>query len=218
MGIVCRLFTGLLFEAAYMKGCNRYSKLIKVCFGEKASKGFQFFLFVYIFGVMISYYILIAQMLANIVKHFVEMDESQLRMYIIISVAVLSFPLMLQRDFTKLQFISIFGFTILIFIILLVIVETPFYLKYQSPVIELNKTNPYLIVTLVLNVFSYTCSGFVFEVSGQLKYSSKRRIHKVHNRFYAILIILQVLLCAFAYISSGSKLTDIVLYRDSYDG
>lgn len=82
---------------------------------------------------------------------------------------------------------------------------------------KLNKTNPYLIVTLVLNVFSYTCSGFVFEVSGQLKYSNKRRVHKVHDRFYAVLIILQVLLCAFAYISSGDKLTDIVLYRDSYN-
>ena len=101
IGIICRYFTKLLFKAAYIKRCNRYSKLIKVCFGEKASKNFQFFLFLYLFGVLISYYILISQMLVNIVRGSIEMDESKLRVYAILIVCVLSFPLMVQRDFNK---------------------------------------------------------------------------------------------------------------------
>ena len=94
IGIICRLCTRLLFEAAYMRGCNRYSKLIKECFGETSSKCFQLFLFLYLFGVIISYQILIGQMIVNIIKVFTDVDESQLRVYVIMAVTVISFPLM----------------------------------------------------------------------------------------------------------------------------
>lgn len=50
----------LLFLAAKMQKVDRYVDLIEKCFGKKVASGFSIVMIVYIFGVIISYEILIA--------------------------------------------------------------------------------------------------------------------------------------------------------------
>lgn len=63
------------------------------------------------------------------------LSDDWLRVVIIGVVMVCNFPLTYQRDFSKLSFVSSIGFALILYIILMVIVETPFYMiqkDYQS--------------------------------------------------------------------------------------
>ena len=63
---------------------------------------------------------------------------------------------------------STIGFGLIMYIILMVIIETPFYMThkdYKADTIVYQKWNIFFIVNFVLNIFAFTCTSFLFEVT-----------------------------------------------------
>jgi len=86
------------------------------------------FIFIYTLGVMISYYILIATMVTQVINRFTDINEDTLRIVIIIVVAIMIFPLSAKRDLSSLNYVSLTGILAIFYIVLVIVIETPFYL------------------------------------------------------------------------------------------
>ncbi len=61
-------------------------------------------------------------------ESYLTMSDDNWRVLIILVVILLNYPLTVQRDFSKLSFVSVIGFGLIIYIILLVVAETPLYI------------------------------------------------------------------------------------------
>ncbi len=59
-GLLTLFCLNMLFEAARMQKVDRYVDLIDKCFGKRIATAFSIVMLIYIFGVIVSYEILIA--------------------------------------------------------------------------------------------------------------------------------------------------------------
>jgi sodium-coupled neutral amino acid transporter 11 len=221
-----------------------YSKLVKTLYGRWLSLLLDFTMLIYIFGVMILYQVILYKLLGGVVNEFGGYGYESLDKFftksfwsgydykfpIMFSVALfVVMPLCLLKNISKMRFNSIFGIFSLFLLIVIIIVETPWYFsdylnnKYISSdetthlnVWDASKGftyNLYFFKGTATLFYAYSCHVGAFPVYKELKNNVLRRIKKVFARsvildgtFYAIVGLT-------GYLSNPIDTPDLIIER-----
>lgn len=150
-------------------------------------------------------------------KHF-----GQFNFYSCIFIGIVYFILIMQKSLDKFRYISFYSFIVFIYIILVLIIEMPFYYKELKKDSE-NNFNFYNLTfsgffqNLGLSIFAYNCLTLFTDVTKTVKVPSKKRLRTIFFRTFIILLILLLLIGLVGYISVGeknAKLLDLIIYRE----
>ena len=150
---------------------KNYSKVVKTILGNKLGIFMDCNIALYLFGALISFQVIIYQVLGAVVYDIMEMagkiDKSvypnyvkykeeywtqklYLKFPIMLGIAALVFPLCLLKDVSKMRIPSLIGVLALVYSIIVVVVESFFFLfnEHKSKVGDMNWIN-------ITNAFSY---------------------------------------------------------------
>lgn len=232
-----------------------YSKLVFHVFGKCFSMVLDITILIYIFGILISYQV-ISNRIFNIVYDFLgsfiyycfinKEDYSNYdkqggwkeqvwkHAYLIypimfgISILIL-IPLCLLKDISKMRFASLAGICIILYSIIVVTIEFPFffydYLTTDDPK-KSEKINLFDISTGFTDqllffkgagtiFFAYTCHVGAFPVYKTLKNNGLRRIQKVFRRSIILDTVLYVLIGICGYLSVPYDVPALIINRTS---
>ena len=153
------------------------------------------------------------------INRFTTIDEDTLRLIIILVVAVIIFPLSAKRDMSSLNYVSLTGILAIFYIVLVIVIETPFYIADYHPKhdlkIEYFKLNMNFMISFTLNLYSYTCCQCLFEIHSEITEPTLRRSYKIIDRSIIIETSVYLVLGITAYMSTLDKTPDVVLTRDT---
>jgi len=98
---------------------------------------------------------------------------------------LICFPLCLPRELNKLRYASLLSIVTIMYTILVVLIEFPFYMKQnlfdieEPMVIKWAKMDTEFFVAASMTFLAYTCQQNVFTVYSEMERPSERRIKKV---------------------------------------
>ena len=145
-------------------------------------------------------------------------------------VAILVYPLCLLKDISKMRIPSLIGVLALVYSIIVVIIESFFYLIKENknpeggfnwiditPAFDVNRGIPFFggISTVF---YLYSCHAGAFPVYKTLRNNTTRRIKKVFRRSILLDIFIYFFIAASSYITSPSKPPELILYSPNLKG
>ena len=143
-----------------------YSQLCKLAGGPKLAMFLNVCILVYIFGVLISYQIIITQLFKYCINKFGVSDElsdsTEMSVYFIVPMVVfLLYPLCVKRDMSAFRYVSLLSLGALTYTAIVLIIELPTYynhfkdVKDNAPVAFYIDWN--LFTGMAMTFYSYTC-------------------------------------------------------------
>ena len=132
---------------------------------------------------------------------------------------VLILPMCLLTQISELSYASLLSICSIGYLIVVVIIETPFYLKNFQPIAPLvwfsgNINNIFSAFIIVL--FAFICQAGVFVVLNELQQPTLRRMRKVTKRSVATDFVFYMIVAFFGYISTKGSTVDMITDRDPY--
>ena len=134
---------------------------------------------------------------------------------------VLVLPLSLKRNLSSLNYVSLFGIVAIFYIMMVIIIEMPYYVTSYWSVKKLSpsdivyiKVDANLLISFTVNLLSYTCCQIVFELRDELSKPTIKRTFKVLDRSIFIETALYILIGLFGYMSSLSNTPQVLLTRE----
>ena len=228
-----------------------YSKVVKLTLGNKVGIYVDCNITIYLLGAVISFQVIIYQILGSIIydimKIFNKLDtekydtfekfkenywrkELSIKFPVMFGVALLVFPLCLLKDVSKMRFASLIGVLALIYSIIVIIIESFFFLKYKNwdLLSEMNWFDIRKSFSVddgipffggVATVFYiYSCHAGAFPVYKTLRNNTTRRIKKVFRRSILLDIMVYVCVAAASFITSPINPPELILYRENLEG
>ena len=154
LGGMCAYWTLVMMIKAGRTTKERdYSKVVKAILGNKVGVYVDCNITIYLLGAVISFQVIIYQILGSIIydimKIFDKIDKEKyptfevfkedywrkkliIKFPVMLGVAALVFPLCLLRDVSKMRFASLIGVLALIYSIIVIIIESFFFLKNKN--------------------------------------------------------------------------------------
>jgi len=234
----------IMIMASRKSGAKDYSKLVFIIFGKGLSSFLDLIILIYIFGILVSYQVIIYDFLGNTVYSlFISQNdypsyennfkpEFWKKAYIIYPImygiaSVILMPLCLLKDIGKMRFISLFGIISLLYTILVIVCEFPFYFHdYLTNPLKKDKSinwydisvgftsSLYFFQGASVFFFSYTCHAGAFPVFKSLKNNIQRRVEKVFRRSVIFDALLYILVGLCGYLSvPDSKVPALIINR-----
>ena len=230
---------------------KNYSKVVKTILGQKVGVFMDVNIALYLFGALISFQVIIYQMLGAVVYDILDMmgniDKTEYPNYVkykeeywsqklylkfplMIGVALLVFPLCLLKDISKMRLASLFGVLALVYSIIVVIIESFFYLFNENlslvskmnwidirPAFDINAGVPFFggIATVF---YIYSCHAGAFPVYKTLRNNTTKRIKKVFRRSILLDVMVYFTIAAASYITSPLEPPELILYRQNLTG
>ena len=230
---------------------KNYSRVVKTILGKKVGVYMDVNIALYLFGVLISFMVINYQMIGAVVYDILKIigtigpndyenytdyydnywsTKYYLKFPIMFGVTALVFPLCLLTDISKMRIPSLIGVMALIYSILVIIVESFFYLFNEhlpkgeeinwydiTPAFSWKEGLPFFggISTVF---YLYSCHAGAFPVYKALRNNTTRRIKKVFRRSILLDICIYFTIAAASFITSPIKPPDIILYRKNLDG
>ena len=230
---------------------KNYSKVVKTILGQKVGVFMDVNIALYLFGALISFQVIIYQMLGAVVYDILDMmgniDKTEYPNYVkykeeywsqklylkfplMIGVALLVFPLCLLKDISKMRLASLFGVLALVYSIIVVIIESFFYLFNENlslvskmnwidirPAFDINAGVPFFggIATVF---YIYSCHAGAFPVYKTLRNNTTKRIKKVFRRSILLDVMIYFTIAAASYITSPLEPPELILYRPNLSG
>ena len=230
---------------------KNYSKVVKTILGKKVGIYMDANIALYLFGVLISFMVIMYQVVGSVVFDIgiaigkIGADEyddfsayhekywSQqyyLKFPIMFGITILVIPLCLLKDISKMRIPSLIGVMALIYSILVIIVESFFYLINENipsgesmnwydirPAFSWGDGLP--IFGGISTVFYlYSCHAGAFPVYKALRNNTTRRIKKVFRRSILLDICIYFTVAAASFITSPFKPPELILYRKNLSG
>ena len=235
------------------KNCKEknYSKVVKEVLGNKLGYFMDANLALYLFGALVSFQVIIYQVLGAVVYDILEIvdkiDKKEypdyvtykeeywsqklyLKFPIMLGIAALVFPLCLLKDISKMRLASLFGVLALVYSIIVVIIESFFYLFNENwdKIGEMNWINISNAFSLEAGVpffggistvfYIYSCHAGAFPVYKTLRNNTTRRIKKVFRRSIILDICVYFTIAAASFITSPINPPELILYRPNLSG
>ena len=252
LGGLCAYWTlYMMIKAGKTTQERDYSKVVKVILGKKAGIYVDCNITIYLLGAVISFQVIIYQIIGSIyydIRKIINKDytkqyetfekfkeeywrkELKIKFPIMFGVAALVFPLCLLKDVSKMRFASLIGVLALIYSIIVILIESPFYLKKNNWDL-INQMNWFDIRKAfsiddgipffggVATVFYiYSCHAGAFPVFKTLKNNTTRRIKKVFRRSILLDIMVYTLVAAASFITCPLDPPELILYRENLKG
>ena len=132
----------LMIKAAQNTKTRDYSRLVRESLGKHLAVFLDFVILLYIFGVLISYQVIIYTTAGRVFHElsgqsgtFEEFSEAKwntnlYKFPIMFSVCVVLIPLCMLKDISRMRFISMFSVCSLLYVIVLILVESPSYYSH----------------------------------------------------------------------------------------
>jgi amino acid permease len=203
----------ILLESGIRSKIMDYNGLIVKTMGKKMDIFYDINNFILCLGVIMSYQYIVYEFILDLGQDFFGLERTKLnKLYIMLfCMIVIQIPMNLLKDISKLQYASIIGTVALVYSILLIVAEMPFYMmNYLS-----EKPFPSLfrgiswnyLDTFATFMFGFCAHNGIFQVFDELSRPSTRRYYKVLNRSFVIELFLYTSI-AFAGFFSTFYTTD----------
>ena len=230
---------------------KNYSKVVKTILGKKVGVYMDVNIALYLFGVLISFMVIMYQVVGSVVfdieiatgkldagkyedfSAFHEEYWSQqyyLKFPIMFGITILVIPLCLLKDISKMRIPSLIGVMALIYSILVIIVESFFYLINENlpsgepmnwydirPAFSWSDGLP-IFGGMSTVFYIYSCHAGAFPVYKALRNNTTRRIKKVFRRSILLDICIYFTVAAASFITSPFKPPELILYRKNLSG
>ena len=227
---------------------KNYSKVVKTILGKKVGVYVDINIALYLFGALISFMVIIYQLIGAVVydimrlagnesakeyESFIDFKDQYwretkyLKFPIMFGVTILVLPLCLLKDISKMRIPSLIGVLALVYSIIVVVVESFFYLfnEHWDERNEMNWYNPkrafsysegipfFGVLSTVF--YLYSCHAGAFPVYKSLRNNTTRRIKKVFQRSILLDICIYFCIAAASFLTEPFDKIDIILYRDN---
>ena len=218
----------LLVNAALKENVLDYDKLIELKMGKGMVIFYDIHNIIFTMGVIMSYQKGIFEFGLQLLQIFFGIDPNDhyVKLYLLgSSFLFIQVPLVLLKNIAKLQYASIVATISLIFCVVVVDAEMPFYLyhyikdKKTIPIIEKFDwhTNNYFD-TFATFLFGFSCHNGILQVLNELKNPIQRRCDKVLRNAFAIEIVLYGSISLCGYFSTFRETPDYFLTRPNLPG
>jgi amino acid permease len=139
---------------------------------------------------------------------------------------LLIFPVCLLKDISKMRFASMFGICALIYSILVVVIESPWFFSKKdlseanwfniSNGFKIDDTNILEFFNAIATVFFiYSCHPGAFPVYKSLKFNFPKRINTVFLRSIILDLIIYLLVAICGFITNPKNPPDLIVYREA---
>jgi amino acid permease len=236
--------TGLIRSSRTVHGVD-YSPTVRAIVGNCAAVLIDVIIVIYLFGVFVQYMVIIYSLVGRtIFELFIGTDEYEnfdqyekevwdgaiLKFPIMFGITLLISPVCLLKDISKMRFASMFGICALIYSILVVVIESPWFLihyldnyKEDDPDTHANWFDISKGFTKELNFFTgvatvfftFTCHPGAFPVFKTLKNHTEKRINTCFFRSIILDFIIYVFIAVTGFITAPLKPQSLVIYRES---
>ena len=233
-----------LIKAGRLVKSEDYSPSVKRIIGKGPSIFIDIIIVVYLFGVFIQYQVIIYSLIGRTFYEFFFKDDyknfdtyenevwdsAKLKYPIMFGTTLLISPLCLLKDISKMRFASMFGVCALIYSILVVVFETPWFFKdYLEKYDEKNSkthANWFNIkkgFTSELNFFTgmatfffcYSCHPGAFPVYKTLKNNNKNKVNTVIFKSICLDLIIYILIAICGFMTAPTNPQPLIIYRES---
>jgi len=227
---------------------KNYSKVVKTILGKKVGVYVDINIALYLFGALISFMVIIYQLIGAVVydimrlagnesakeyESFIDFKDQYwretkyLKFPIMFGVTLLVLPLCLLKDISKMRIPSLIGVLALVYSIIVVVVESFFYLfnEHWDERNEMNWYNPKRAFSYEEGIpffgglstvfYLYSCHAGAFPVYKSLRNNTTRRIKKVFQRSILLDICIYFCIAAASFLTEPFDKIDIILYRDN---
>ena len=230
---------------------KNYSRVVRAILGKRIGVFLDFNIALYLFGALISFQVIIYQVIGAVVYDIMDMigkinkeeypnyvtykekywsDNLFLKFGVMSGVAALVSPLCLLKDLSKMRVASLIGVLALVYSIIVVIIESFFYLFNEnwnligkmnwidlSKAFSLDAGVPFF-GGLATVFYIYSCHAGAFPVYKTLRNNTTRRIKKVFRRSIILDICVYTTIAAASFITSPLEPPELILYRPNLSG
>jgi amino acid permease len=236
----------LMIKSAQNSSTRDYSRLVRESLGKFPAVLLDGTILLYIFGVLISYQVIIYSIAGRVFFElsgksgtFDEFNNTtwNTNLYkfpIMFTVCVILSPLCMLKDISRMRFASLFSVSSLLYVILIIIVESPSYYKHYLNNIRTEDPSTHenwyditkafgndllFFPSLATMFFSFTCHVGAFPVYKTLKDSIKvRRVYKVFKRSIILDLVLYYLVGITGFLTSPVNAPSLIIYREPKGG
>ena len=239
--------TGFIKAARNFKGkeFEDYSLAVKGIVGSQAGIFIDVIIVFYVFGVFVQYQVIIYSLIGRTIYEFFAdqdkypkfkdyeedvWDSAKIKFPIMFGTTLLVTPLCLLKDISKMRFASTFAVCALIYCILVVVIQTPWFFKDYLDKYDKDDSDTHANwfditkgFTSKLNFFTgiatvffcYTCHPGAFPVFKTLKNHTEKRINTVFFRSICLDIVIYVLVAICGFMTAPTNPKSLIIYRET---
>ena len=238
-GIINHWTLNILGDAYKKYKINKYEELVTKLYNEKFTLFLSIIIIFNQIGMVILYQVILYKLLGGIINEIFKLgfknvetfaDESfwsELKIRFIVCYSIMIFvlfPLCKLKTISKMRYASTFGILSLMSLILIVVLESPFFIKKNiiddKQPINFYDTKPgfgkYMefLKSIATILYAFSCHPGVFPVLESLYNPTKKRIKKVFRRAILLDIICYLIIGIFGYLSQPLNTPDLIVERN----
>ena len=239
-GLVNYWSLNVLSNASKKFNINSYEGIVSKLFGKMISIFLGIIMCINQTGMIILYQVILYKLLGGVINEAFNLGyqgvedfalnsiwhQFKFRFFIcyIISAVILT-PLCLLKNISKMRYASMFGIFSLFFLIFIVVIECPFYIKYnffgKYKNIKLNyidvlsgfKGDMKILQAISTLFYAFSCHVGVFPVLNSLKNPSNQRIKKLIKKSIALDIVCYLIIGISGYLTQPENTPDLIIER-----
>ena len=238
-GLVNYWSLNVLANASKKFSINSYEGIVTKLFGKSLSVFLGIIMCINQTGMIILYQVILYKLLGGVINEIFNLgylgvedfaknsfwNELNIKFIIccIISIVIL-LPFCLLKNISKMRYASMFGIFSLFFLIFIVVIECPFYIKYnffENKTIKVNyidiisgfKGDMKILQAISTLFYAFSCHVGVFPVLNSLKNPDKLRIKLLFKKSIALDIICYLIIGISGYITQPENAPDLIIER-----
>lgn len=219
--------------------------MVKKLCGTRLSNFLDVIIIVNVFGILILYQVIIYKLIGGLINDLGGYGYENINDFLLnsfwnerfykfivnygVSIVVL-FPLCILRDVSKMRFASLFGIINLLSLILIVVIESLWYIKdYFENIYNKDDPDTYLNTKDIIKTgftsdmyffkscatlfYAYTCHIGAFPVLSALTNNTRRRVDKVFKRLIALDCVCYIIIGIAGYLTQPIDTPDLIIER-----
>ena len=218
---------------------NNYESIVNILLGNKISIFLGIIMIINQFGIIILYQVILYKLIGGVINEIYGYGYKSVNDFAINSfwnklsikylvlygiTIIILFPLCLLKNASKMRYASTFGIFSLFFLIFIIVIECPFYIK-KYIIEEKQKVNFYdiysgfkedckLLQSIVTVFYAFSCHVGAFPVLQTLNNPTEIRTKKVLKKAICIDIICYLIIGASGYLTQPLNTPDLIIERN----